>query len=130
MPVAKKNKLRLVGRGAKAEVKAKPKPKVQRKAIWSRQKDRGWSQLEREYFKALDHALDEIYQHACDVLKWTWGQLASEADLSDTTVVNLGERITKWPRFYTVFKLAKAVGFKLALKGTGGRKTVVLRKAS
>ena len=123
MPSAKKSNLRLVnGKNTKGKKPENPSK--------TREELRRLSQLEREYFKALHQALDEIYNHASNVMDWTWGKLANEAGLSYMTVSNLGERTTKWPRFFTIFKLAKAVGWKLALKGTGSRKTVILRKAS
>lgn len=87
------------------------------------------SQMERLYFKTLHHCIDEIYQHAKDVLDWSWSNLAVQANLSYGTIENLGNRYTKWPRFYTIFKLARAVGFKLSMQGSGNRKKVVLRKA-
>jgi AraC-like DNA-binding protein len=69
-----------------------------------------------EYFRALHRLIDQIFSEAADHFEWTWAKLASHANLSYPTVVNLGERQTKYPRFQTVYKLAHAVGWKLVLE--------------
>lgn len=73
---------------------------------------------EVEYFKQLHKIIDEIFECAADQFKWTWSQLAVHADLGYGTVSNLGERITKYPRFSTVYKLAHAVGWELVTHET------------
>lgn len=71
---------------------------------------------ERDYFVQLHKLIDRIYQVAADRFEWTWNQLAAHANLGYTTVSNLGERYTKYPRYLTVHKLAIAVGFELAIQ--------------
>jgi hypothetical protein len=72
--------------------------------------------IEKAYAKKLCALVDEIYERACDVLDWDWDDLAKAAQLSYMTVERLGNRITEWPRFYTVFKLAMAVGMEVKLQ--------------
>lgn len=67
---------------------------------------------ERAYFRSLHKMVDEIYQEA-HAKNWTWNQLAERAKLDKTTVVRLGLRVTKLPRFFTIHKLAKAVGWNI-----------------
>jgi TolA-binding protein len=71
------------------------------------------SPSEKAYFSSLHHILDEIYDVASKEFKWTWEQLANRANLAYVTVYNLGERQTRFPRYQTVYKLAKAVGWNL-----------------
>lgn len=68
---------------------------------------------ERDYFASLHQMIDLIFEEAANSYQYTWSQLASHADLSYHTVEKLGDRVTKYPRFQTVFKLAKAVGWTL-----------------
>jgi len=83
----------------------------------NRQKPSEFSPAERHYFRELHRLVDKIYDEAADY-EWTWNQLAEEAGLAYQTVANLGDRNTKWPRFSTVWRLAKAVGFDLIIKST------------
>lgn len=71
---------------------------------------------EQEYFRSLHHALDLIFEEAANTYQWTWEQLASHANVCYLTVYNLGERQTRYPRYHTVYKLAKAVGWKLIVQ--------------
>ena len=69
-----------------------------------------------EYFIHLHRIVDQVYQEAADTYKWTWSDLAREAGLANSTVESLGNRCTKWPRFMTVYKLCRAVGWELVLQ--------------
>ncbi len=65
-------------------------------------------------FKELHKLLDDIYIEASDQ-NISWPNLAIKADLAINTVYNLGNNVTQYPRASTVFALAKAVGFEVAL---------------
>jgi hypothetical protein len=88
-----KPKLKVVGGPAKREAPGTPE--------------------ERRYFADLHKIIDAIFEEGASEFDWTWNQLAAHADLTYATVSNLGERITQFPRFQTVYKLAHAVGWKL-----------------
>lgn len=75
---------------------------------------------EREYFRSLHRMLDLIYQEATNKFEMTWKELAEHAELTYITVKKLGDRETRYPRFHTVFKLAQAVNWQIAV--TGGKK--------
>lgn len=66
-------------------------------------------ELEATHEKALNKLVDDIYQRAFDY-QWDWSELSRQSGLSYNTVVNLGQRITRFPQFRTVQLLAKAVG--------------------
>lgn len=84
------------------------------------------TQEEKDYFSCLHRLVDEIYKEAASKKRnMTWNQLAVEAGLSYVTVANLGDGLTKFPRFATVWKLAKAVGWELSLSR---KSTVVVKK--
>jgi len=71
---------------------------------------------DRNYFCDLHKIVDEIFTEAASKYDWTWRQLAVQSGLSHQTVGNLGDRVTKWPRFMTIYRLAKAVGWDLSVK--------------
>ena len=71
---------------------------------------------DRKYFGDLHLIIDQIYTQAADVFQWTWNQLAAHANLGYGTVCNLGERQTKYPRYQTIYKLARAVGWTLVVQ--------------
>lgn len=73
----------------------------------------GFTQEEVQYFRDLHEIVDAIYAEASEQYEWSWNQLAVHSGLAYETVVRLGERETKYPRFYTVQRLAAAVGWKL-----------------
>ena len=73
---------------------------------------------ERQYFRDLHKIIDEIFAEAANQNEWTWSQLASHAGLAYQTVANLGDRATKWPRFMTIYRLAKSVGWELVVRET------------
>lgn len=70
---------------------------------------------EREYFSSLHTIIDEIYSVATHHYEMSWSDLAKKAECSYLTVQKLGERETRYPRFYTVFKLARAVGWHIVV---------------
>jgi ribosome-binding protein aMBF1 (putative translation factor) len=71
---------------------------------------------DKRYFAELHRLIDSIFQRATDQFDWSWSQLATNANLTYVTVHRLGERITMYPRFRTVYCLAKAVGWSLVTK--------------
>jgi DNA-binding phage protein len=71
---------------------------------------------ERQYFRDLHKMIDNIFAEAASQYDWTWNQLASNAGLSSSTVAKLGDRETRWPRFLTIYRLAKAVGWELVIR--------------
>lgn len=65
-------------------------------------------------FRQLHRLIDEIYKEA-DRLGFTWTALADRAGLAESTVYNLGNWDTMFPRLQTVHLLAQAVGMELTL---------------
>ena len=89
-----------------------------------------WKKDDWTYFRDLHRIIDAVYQEAADSYDWTWGQLADYANLSYATVAKLGDRETRWPRFQTIYKLCKAVGWDLVqVQPKKKRKTPALKKA-
>ena len=76
-------------------------------------KDAPSTAAEVQYFKELHAIIDKVFSVAADEFEWTWSQLAIHAGLAWETVARLGDRETKWPRFSTVWRLCKAVGWDL-----------------
>ena len=74
------------------------------------------SAIERKYYSDLHKIIDEVFSEAEKTHDWNWGQLAEQAGLARTTVDNLGDRITKYPRFMTIYRLALAVGWELVIR--------------
>lgn len=72
--------------------------------------------IDKQYFAVLHAFVDEVFERACDDYDWSWGQFAEHAQLSPNTIANLGNRITQFPRYFTVFKMARAVGMDLKLQ--------------
>lgn len=70
---------------------------------------------DRKYFRELHLIIDKIFAEAANSFDWTWAQLASHANLAYQTVANLGERITIYPRYQTIYKLAEAIGWQLSV---------------
>jgi len=69
---------------------------------------------DRDYTTTLNKIVDQIYNMAGE-RSWSWLVLADKASLAISTVYRLGEKITKLPRFKTVFLLSRAVGAHLEL---------------
>jgi len=83
---------------------------------------------DRQYFRDLHKIIDEIFSEAASQYDWTWSQLAANAGLAYQTVSKIGDRATKWPRFMTIYRLAKAVGWDLVVKESKAvRKTAALK---
>lgn len=75
-------------------------------------------------FKALHRVVDQIFEEAYR-MDLSWSELAERAGLSLSTVYNLGNYDTLYPRAATVFQLAQAVGFKVeVVKGRSRLKVV------
>ena len=90
------------------------------------------SNAERLYFQELHKIIDKVFAEAFDACGWTWSQLAFNAGLGYETVANLGDRQTRWPRFSTIWRLCKAVGWDLSIQqpAKSKQKTLVLRKTA
>ena len=71
--------------------------------------------LSKDYERALDALVDEIYEAALDNHDWSWGDLAAHAGLSYSTICKLGDRTTRLPQLRTIYHLAKAVGMDVAV---------------
>jgi hypothetical protein len=84
---------------------------------------------EREYFQSLHAVIDQIYQEAAEVHHWTWSDLAVMSGLNYATIVKLGERETRWPRFQTIYRLAKAVGWELVAHNPKAKRKTAQRRA-
>jgi hypothetical protein len=74
------------------------------------------STVERQYFASLHRFIDEVFEAATNEFDWSWSEFATAAQLCDATVSNLGNRQTHYPRYFTIYKLAKAVGRELKLE--------------
>ncbi len=111
-PLRGKPKMRIVGGNAKRRDQQKRKPV---------------DTDERNYFAALHRFVDEIFVAADEEFDMDWHQLASAAKLSYQTVWNIGERMTWYPRFQTIYKLAKAVGREIRFSDLKKPKTAKMR---
>lgn len=108
-----------------------PKLRVISVNVNGRQKAKELSKFAPEdqaYFTDLHSILDKIYAESASAYDWTWNQLASQAGLAYQTVAKLGDRETKWPRFLTVYRLAKAVGWELVIHQTVAKKASKILK--
>lgn len=84
---------------------------------------------EQRYFRDLHKIIDEVFEEAHETHGWSWSQLADEAGLAHQTVGNLGDRVTKYPRFMTIYRLAKAVGWELVTNQSPKKAAASVRKA-
>lgn len=89
------------------------KPKAGKSKLTVTGKKEKLTPEERIYFRELHKLIDDIFTEAAEKFDWTWNQLAEQAGVSYYTVVNLGERVTRYPRYHTVHRLARAVGWSL-----------------
>lgn len=76
---------------------------------------------DQTYEQDLAHAVDVIFEMATYIKDWDWQTLAQEAKLSTATVYRLGGRVTRLPRWQTFWKLARAVGLRVAFVDAKGR---------
>jgi len=67
-----------------------------------------------DYERFLVRITDEIFE-AAYMEGLTWTGLAHKAGLAESTVYNLGNRVTRFPQLRTFFKLAKAVRMNVRL---------------
>lgn len=84
--------------------------------------------LPAKQFKQLHDLIDLIYEAAYDK-GLSWPQLAAAAGLANSTVYNLGNPKTMFPRTQTVLLLAKAAGCELRFVKVAGRPKLKLRSA-
>lgn len=90
------------------------------------------TEADRAYYRDLHKVIDQVFQEAANAYDWTWSRLAVQAGLGYMTVANLGDRKTRWPRFSTIWRLCKAVGWdlKIATKPKSQRKIIKLAKTA
>ncbi len=69
---------------------------------------------DREYYKILDKVVDEVFQKAA-MLDLTDADLARVTGLSYPTILNLDNRVTRYPQLRTVIMLAKGMNMVLSL---------------
>jgi len=60
------------------------------------------------YERFLRDLVDELYEDAAG-REWSWKEFAGHSRLSYSTIFRLGMRITRFPRFDTIFKIATAL---------------------
>jgi transcriptional regulator with XRE-family HTH domain len=65
-----------------------------------------------DYERKLNAIVDEIYSA---FQGWTLEKIAKKSKLSIPTVWRIEHRVTKLPRFKTVYLLAKAAGYQLEM---------------
>ena len=75
---------------------------------------------EDAYDRDLERAVDILYEKVAYEKDWDWKELAKEAHLSYATVLRLGNRITKLPRWQTLWKLATALDMETAFVDRSG----------
>lgn len=68
---------------------------------------------DRNYFRDLHLIIDDIFAYAASEFDWTWRQLSIHSGVSYRTVSRLGDRLTKYPNFRTVYLLAKSIGWQI-----------------
>lgn len=95
----------------------------------SRKKKTGRT-AEKDYLQNLNAVVDVIFGVAYTEKEWTWTQLAAAAGLSYATVCNLGNRLTRFPEYRSLYRLAKAVGLELTTVSRGGKKQLRLKRAA
>ena len=114
---------------------AKLEKKIEKKIVKKgkpvdRQRQRKREELFEAYWIALHDLVDQIFEAATNEYDLTWNQLSKKADVAYVAVQGLGERITQRPQFYTVYRLAVAVGMEIELKKIEKKHKVVVRRAA
>lgn len=76
------------------------------------------------YWLKLNDTLDLIYDEASNQ-GFSFPSLAEASGLSISTIHRLNDRLTEYPRFHTVYRLATAVGIEVTFvrRQRAGRKT-------
>lgn len=70
---------------------------------------------EKAYYKYLDNLLDQFYVESYE-RGWSWKDLASKSNLSYSTIFAIGHRYVRYPRLFTIYKIAKSLGYELAVQ--------------
>lgn len=70
---------------------------------------------EKAYYKYLDNLLDQFYDESFE-RGWTWKDLASNSNLSYGTIFAIGHHYVRYPRLFTIYKIAKALGYELSVQ--------------
>jgi DNA-binding phage protein len=84
---------------------------------------------ERAFYQELNLLTDQLYKNAAGRgLNWT--SLAAISGLSAACVSRLGRRKTRYPQFMTVWKIARALGYKLEIVKRVGAEVVARKSAS
>jgi len=71
-------------------------------------------EVDPKYLRELRNIVKELFAEA-DRLGHSWQKLADKAGITYTTVVRLSNK-TIYPRFHTVWGIAKAVGWELVAR--------------
>ena len=79
-----------------------------------------------DYERFLSRLVDDLFNEAYGQ-KLSWKDFAKTSNLSYSTIVRLGTRVTRFPRLDTIFKIARALGKVIEIKKRIKRK---LRKAA
>ena len=64
---------------------------------------------EKDYLDALHLCIDGLFEVAAKQYGLDWNALAEKSGVSRATVHNLGNRVTRFPEFRSVYLIAKAV---------------------
>lgn len=91
------------------------KSKKQKKKKSSRPKLRIRRDEDAAYWMDLEKVLDLLFEEARK-LKMSWGKLAAESGLSETTIHNLGNRFTRRPQYRSIRNLGLAVGMNITFQ--------------
>jgi hypothetical protein len=71
---------------------------------------------QRRYLDDLHKFIDELFEEAAVQKGWSLERWANLAGCSPGTVSRLRWKITVYPRFHTIWKLAKPLGYQVMLK--------------
>jgi transcriptional regulator with XRE-family HTH domain len=71
---------------------------------------------EYRYLKVLEAWTDLVFVKATYENDWSWRELARRAGVSYPTVYRLGMYETVYPRFHTLWKIARAVGVDISIR--------------
>jgi len=72
------------------------------------------NKLLKDFDNELDEIVDFLFDAAVDLCDYSWYDIAQNSGLSYTTVQRLGDRITRQPRFSTIWKIARCVGYSFS----------------